>query len=147
VVHVLTGVLEKVHKSLRPDGFVLITQPADSTSFVQLEIDGRIALREEFPEPNFAEYLRATQTAMDRVVQDHLFKVVAEVILPAGDNCLCDEYDSIAAWRSDYEPSCEDLDVFNELATRMQKVAGDRKHVVKQLSKERQILLNKSQPL
>lgn len=146
MVHVLIKVLEKVHKSLRPDGFVLITQPADSTSIVQLEIDARVDLREEFPEPNFLMYLRATQTAMDRVVQDHLFKVVAEVILPAGDNYLCDEYDSISAWRSDYEPSCEDLDVFNELATRMQVVAGDRKHIVKQLSKERQILLDKSRP-
>ena len=146
MVHVLIKVLEKVHKSLRPDGFVLITQPADSTSFVQLEIDGRIQLREEFPEPNFAVYLRATQTAMDRVVQDHLFEGIAEVTRPAGDDYLCDEYDSIAAWRADYESSCEDLDGFNELATRMQKVAGDRKHVVKQLSKERQILLDKSRP-
>lgn len=146
MVHVLTGVLEKVHKSLRPDGFLLITQPADSTSIVQLEIDGRIELREEFLEPNFAEYLRATQSAMDRVVQDHLFKVVAEVILPAGDNYLCDEYDSIAAWRSDYEPSCEDLDIFNRLAKRMQTVAGHREHIVKHLSKERHILLDKSLP-
>ena len=140
-------ILEKVHKSLKKDGFILIIQPADSTSFVQLEIGGRVELREEFPEPNFAKYLRATHSAMNRVVQDHLFEVVAEVTLPAGDDYLCDEYNSIAAWRSDYEPFCEDLEVFNGLATRMQTIAGNRAHIVKQLSKEHQMLLTKPQPI
>lgn len=51
------------------------------------------------------------------------------------------------SWRSAadrYEPSCEDLDIFNRLAKRMQTVAGDRENIIKHLSKECHILLNKS---
>ena len=69
MVHVLTGVLQKVSHSLRNNGILLIIQPAQANVIIRVEMDGRVVFNEDTVEPRFQKYLDATREAIGNVVE------------------------------------------------------------------------------
>ena len=141
MVHVLKEVLRKIHGSLKASGFLLIVQPAPVKTIIQLEIDGKIEFNEEFEEPNFCQYLKATSVAVINVVEEKLFTKENEAIIPA-----CNEYDSIDEWVEDHKPFCEDLDAFVAMSAKIRDMANGRAHRVLEYWREYQVLLSKFSP-
>jgi hypothetical protein len=140
----MTEVLRKVAEALRPDGIVLIIQPSKENPIVEVIIDGKVEFREVTDEQNFRGYLKATERAIQRSVGENVFEVECEASLPAGDNYNCNEYDSLNDWVEDRSSFCEDVEVFNAMAARIQSLVGGRRHNVLEYWREYKILLRKS---
>jgi hypothetical protein len=143
VVHVLTEVLSKVHKSLRKGGLLLITQPAPMDSMVELEIAGKIKLREAFHEDNFRKILGFTREAIYNAVTAQLFVIEQEAITP-DVGFHQNEYRSLDEWIEDYEPLCEDLEELHELAAKLSKATKGKDHRIIENWKESKLLLRKT---
>jgi hypothetical protein len=143
VVHVLSEVLHKVNRSLRDNGNLLILQPTQENSILQVEIDHLIEFREEMLEPNFQEYLSATMEAIHNVIADGLFEIESESKAPEAESYLCTEYDSVNEWREDRQPFCEDLDEFNEMYERIQTLIDGQKHRIMEFLRDYKVLLRK----
>ena len=143
MVHVLDGVLCKVHQSLRANGCVLVVQPAPVNPIVELEIGGDIEYRQELKKPDFHQYLKATAVSIRHVIDQHLFVMEHEATTPDGLAYHPDEYDSLDEWIDDRRPLCEDLAAFDALTARMREVARGRVHRIVHYSKEYKVLLRK----
>ena len=141
MVHVLNGVLRKVHQSLRANGYVLVVQPAPVNPIVELEIGGDIEFRQELKKPIFRRYLEATAVSLRHVTDEHLFVMEHEATTPGGLAYHPDEYDSLDEWIDDRRPLSEDLQEFDAITASMQEVAKGREHRVVYYSKEYKALL------
>ena len=146
MVHVLTDVLRKVHKSLRTDGSLLIIQPAPVNMIIELEVEGSVEFCEELEEPNFDEYLEATKVSIHNVLAEQLFVIEHEATTPDEGLYHCNEYDSLDEWIEDHRPSCVDLEAFDEMSARIRDLASGRDHRILKYWREYTVLLRKSQP-
>ena len=143
MVHILNTVLKKVHEALRPNGHLLIIQPARRNAIIRLVVKGRERLCEEFDEPNFLDYLRATEHAICLSAEKKLFVTLDEANYPEGDHWLVHVYDSLDEYDEDHRSSCEDIMAFDTLVKRIKKKAGSKAHKVEEYIKEYRILLQK----
>lgn len=146
MVHVLNGVLCKVHQSLRANGCVLVVQPALVNPIVELEIGGDIEFRQELKKPIFRRYLEATAVSLRHVIDDRLFVMEHEATTPDGLAYHPDEYDSLDEWINDRRPLCEDLEAFDATTASMRDVARGRDHRIVYYSKEYKALLRRIRP-
>lgn len=146
MVHVLTGVLRKVHKSLRTDGSLLIIQPAPVNTIIELKIEGNVEFSEELKEPKFHKYLEATRVSIHNVLAEQLFVIEHKTTTPDEGFYHCDEYDSLDEWIKDRKPFCEDLEAFDEMSVRIRNLASGRDHRILEYWREYKVLLRKSQP-
>ena len=137
MVHVLVNVLDKIYRSLRTPGFLLMIQPHTSTQRVEVESQGSTIFKENLYGPNFSGNLAATRTALDTVVEDGLFAVVDEVVLPDFD---C--YESVDEWTKD--GFLFDGEEASGVASRIRGLVKDRQHKVKLFGNEYTVLLRKS---
>jgi hypothetical protein len=145
VVHVLTDVLRRVHRSLGTDGLLLVIQPAPVNAIIQMEIGGCIEFNEEFEEPNFLRYLEATHVAIRNVLSEQLFAVENEATTPHEGLYHCNEYDSIDEWVEDHTPFCVDGVAFAALSMKMRSLASVREYRIFEYWKEYKVLLRKYQ--
>jgi hypothetical protein len=134
-------VLRRVHESLRIDGLLLVMQPAPANATIQMEIENSSGFKEEFKEPNFLRYLKATDVAIRSVLGERLFAVENEATTPQRN-----EYASIDEWVEDRTSFCEDQEAFAALQAEMRSLASGREHRVFEYWKEYEILLHKSEP-
>ena len=146
MVHVLTDVLRKVHKSLRTDGSLLIIQPAPVNAIIELAIKGNVEFSEELKEPNFDKYLEATRISIHNVLTEQLFVIEHEATTPDEGLYHCNEYNSLDEWIEAHRPSCEDLEAFDEMSAKIRNLARGRDHRISKYWREYKILLRKSQP-
>ena len=145
MVHVLTDVLRKVHKSLRKGGSLLIIQPAPMDTIIELEIAGNIKLSEAFHEPNFRKILGFTNEAIHNALTEQLFVIEQEAITP-DEGFHHKEYRSLDEWIADYEPLCEDLEELNKLSEKIRKLTKGKRHRILEYWRESEILLFKTLP-
>jgi hypothetical protein len=133
----MVEVLNKIHRALRMPGQLLIIQPHESIQRVEVEIQGRVIMKETLYGPDFAENLAATRTAIDAVVAGGMYAIVSEVVLPDHD---C--YESVDDWTAGgfLFDEGEALD----LASRTRALLGDREHQVKLFGNEYTVLLRRS---
>ena len=144
MVHVLTSVLRRVHRSLRTNGSLLIVQPARENTIVQLVVGGNVEFCEELEEPNFDKYLEATGLSIRSVLAERLFVLEAEATTPDEDLYHCRDYDSLDDWVEDHRPFCEDLEAFDGVSARIRNLVRGREHRIRKLWREDKILLCKS---
>ena len=143
MVHVLSGVLQKIWGSLRNQGKVLIFEPARENPIIEVHINGNIAYRVETNEPNFRSYLHANVEAIHRSVDEGIFEIQSEKIVPERNSYLSNEYASLSEWQADRLSFCEDIETFTELSERIRKVIGSRGHRVIEFWREYQVILRK----
>ena len=122
----------------------MITQPAQTDSMVELEIDGKIELSEAFHQPNFRKYLESTKEAIHKALSEHLFVIEQEANTP-DEGFYHGEYRSLDEWIEDYEPLCDDLEELNELSAKLRKAARGKDHRIIDKWKESRLLLRKTQ--
>lgn len=139
----MTEVLQKVGRSLRVNGAVLIIQPAQEHPIVAVEIDGKVEFREVTNEQIFRSYLQAGVEAIHRSVGEGLFEIEAEAIIPKGNSYHVNQYDSRDEWEEDRLSFCKDLETFSAMSGRIRKLVGGRKHRVLEYWKEYKVLLRK----
>lgn len=144
MVHVLTGVLRKVRKALRDNGILLIKQPAQENSLIEVEMDGKVKLSEELYEPNFQIILNATRLSISNVVEEGLFRIEFEATTPRDGSFHCNEYDSVQEWIEDHISFCEDLATFNAMSERIQRIVDGKTHHIFEYWREYSVLLRKS---
>lgn len=144
MVHVLTNVLRKVHKSLRTSGSLLIVQPAPVNAIIELEIAGNIEFSETLQEPNFNKYLEFTKVSIHIVLIEQLFVIKQETITPDEGLYHCRGYQSLDEWIEDHKPFCEDLEIFDEISAKIKQLAKGREHRILEYWREHKILLCKS---
>ena len=143
MVHVVTAVLRKVGRSLSANGAVLIIQPAQEDPIVTVEIEGKVEFREVTNEQNFRRYLHAGVEAIHRSVDEGLFAIKYEAVIPIGNSYHVKQYDSRDEWEADRLSFCEDFEAFSAMSGRIQKLVGGRKHKVFEYWKEYKVLLRK----
>jgi hypothetical protein len=143
VVHVLTNVLRKLHRSLRSGGAVLVVQPTRLPATVQLQIDGRVVCSEVMKEPNFGRYLAATHLAIQDSLQRHLFVLEDEAVTPAGPGVWCDRFASINDWLQAYQDYCEDKDELTRVLRSCRAAAASHSHTVLVYRREYRLRLRK----
>ena len=136
MVHVLVNVLEKIYRSLRIPGCLLIFQPHQSTQRIELETRDGAIFKDKLYGPNFNGYLAASRAAIDTVVEEGLFVIVDEVVLPELD---C--YESVDEWIE--SPFLFDEEEASGVASRIRGVVKDREHRVKLFGDEYTALLRK----
>jgi SAM-dependent methyltransferase len=136
VVHVLVDVLEKVHRSLRPPGILLIIQPHRSMQRIEVEVQGDTVFTDTLYGPNFSENLAATRLAIDTVVAEGLFAVVDEIALPD-----LESFESVDEWTE--RGFLFDGEEASFVAARIRSVLEDREHTVKLCGDEYTLLLRK----
>jgi hypothetical protein len=132
-----------VNKSLRDNSILLILQPAQENSIVQVETDIGIEFSEELIEPNFQRYLNATREAIFNVVMKGLFEIECEATTPEEGTYHCNEYDSIDEWKEDEQIFSADLAELNAMHDRIQKLIDGRKHRILIFWREYKVLLRK----
>jgi hypothetical protein len=136
---------------------MLVTQPTQAYPVVFLEIEGKPTLWEEFPIPNFRQYLRATIVALDALLDARLFTVEDRARTPDGEYRWDDpegyhweSFDSVDDWREDWmdddEEVCVDRDAVDTMAERIRELVGGRQHRVWDGRKEDKLLLRKAHP-
>jgi len=140
----LKEVLRKVGKSLREEGNVLIIQPAIENPIVEVEVDGKVVFREVTNEQNFRFYLRATEEAIHQTVEEGIFSVGGEAIMPAGNSYHCKEFGSVKEWEEDRLTYCEDIEAFTAMTEKIRARVGSQNHKVFEYWKEYKVLLRKN---
>ena len=138
MVHVLENVLRKVGKSLRPNGTLLLIQPARENSIIKIEVDGKVKFSEESDEPNFLKYLDATTQSISTVTHGGVYRLESEETTP-----MCDEYDTVNKWIKKYKIFCEDLEWFEIFSEKIRDLVKGYEHKIFVHWKERKILLRK----
>jgi hypothetical protein len=108
-----------------------------------MEIGSSIDLEEEFEEPNFLRYLKATDIAICDALSEGLFAVENEATTPDEGFYHRNEYDSVDEWAEDHAPFCEDREAFAALVAKMRNLASGKEHRVSEYWKEHKILLRK----
>jgi hypothetical protein len=125
-VRVQTGVLMKVHNSLRPRGGLLIHLPSLIPVQIVLEARG-LYYEETLHEPRLVEIGRGCQEAIRTVTQWGLFELAGQVTRQ-----MCEEYDSVGAWVEDRTPFCADLEEQAAIAARLSAMVRGRAHKVEE---------------
>ena len=144
MVHVLTEVLLKIHRSLKVNGSLLIIQPTPENSTIQLKVEGNITFSEELEEPNFYRYLEATSASINNLVGEGLFVIEDEAITPDEGCYHCSEYDSLDEWVEDHKPFCRDFEAFNAMSVKIGNIAGKQEHRILEYWREDKVLLRRS---
>ena len=144
MVHVLTDVLRKVHKSLKTNGHLLIIQPAAVNAIIQLEIAGNVEFSEELQEPNFNKHLEFTRDSIRNVLAEQLFVIDQEAITPDEGFYHCREYQSLDEWVEDHRPFCRDLEEFDQISARIKNLVRGREHRILEYWRGYKIRLQKS---
>ena len=144
MVHVLTEVLLKVRKSLRDNGILLIIQPSQENSRIDVEIDANVKFSEDVYEPNFQKILSATRLSILNVVEQGLFRSECEAITPVDGSYHCNEFDSVHECVEDRKPFCEDLATFTAMSEKIQSLVEGKAHRVFEYWREYSVLLRKS---
>ncbi len=139
----MTEVLQKIGKSLRTDGAILIIQPSQEDPIVEVVMDGVVEFREVTNEQNFRGYLRATTEAIQKTVGERDFEIVCEAIIPEGNSFHCNEYDTLDEWVEDRITFCEDIGAFNAMSQRIRNLVGEHPHRVLEYWKQYKALLRK----
>ena len=139
----MTEVLQKVGKSLRTNGTVLIIQPSQENPIVEVMVDGFVEFREVTNEQNFRRYLRATAEAIQKTVGERYFGIVCEATIPEGDSYHCNEYDTLDEWVEDRISFCEDIEAFSAMSERIRNLVGGRSHRISEYWREYKVLLRK----
>lgn len=144
MVHVLTGVLQKVYAALRPGGLLLLTQPASAITGIEGFVNNARVFQADLNEPNFAGVLRATKMAIANVIETGLFAPLATAIVPTAEGeYLYDQWDSVDAWFLQTQKLSIDPEPLMEMAAAIRKSVGNRSHRLRESYKEEQLLFRK----
>jgi hypothetical protein len=119
VVHVLTKVLEKVHRALRGGGHLLNIQPTDTDATVSVEYNGEVIFSEKFHEPNFMKMVAATNAALNNAIEGGLFTVKASSV-----DKFVDGYEDVDEWYEKYLKFTEDKPELDQMAEKIRAVVA-----------------------
>jgi hypothetical protein len=120
VVHVLEGVLEKVHRALRSGGRLLNITPTHKASPVSAEQGGVVLYAGTLYEPNFRNFLTNTQLAVEAVVGRGLYQ-----ILDTSLDGYVGEYPTVADWLDDFLPLSDDVDELHAMEDTLISATAD----------------------
>lgn len=137
-MRVLIRVLRKVHRALRPDGLLLLTQPTPENARIRLSVEGATEIDEELDEPNFNSNVRLTLAAIEQVVHDRVYAIKDQTIVPVAYS-----YGSLGDWLESHTPFCKDLDALTELAAKIRAAAAGSQHEIKQDYRECRMLMRR----
>lgn len=103
MVHILSEVLEKCHRSLKLGGLLYSSQPGEQKTRVAVQRDGEIVFFLDLKESYFRHFLDLCHDALWQAVDAGLFVVEAEVTWPSQTN-----FQSINTWLGDRLNDSED---------------------------------------
>lgn len=145
MVHVLIDVLRKVQRALRPGGYLLLTQPANEITQVEVTVEGATLFRGALVEPNFGRALATTKTALAYTVQEQRFTTPITALVPPGnDDYLRDEWPSVDVWEVQTQALSIDLEPLTALAAQIRTVVGQQPHRLIEWYKEEHLLLRRT---
>lgn len=145
MVHVLIDVLRKVQRALRPGGYLLLTQPANEITQVEVMVAGATLFRGALVEPNFGRALATTKTALTYAVQEQRFYPLRTELVPAAEaDALRDEWPSVDVWEAQTQALSIDLEPLTALATQIRSVVGLQPHRLIELYKEEHLLFRRT---
>ena len=119
MVHVLTKILEKVHRALRGGGHLLNIRPTDTDAIVSVEYNGETIFAEKFHEPNFMKIVGATKAALNNALEGGLFTVKASSV-----DRFVDGYGCVDEWYEKYLKFTEDKPELVQMAEKIRAVAA-----------------------
>jgi hypothetical protein len=138
VVHILSTVLKRVHRSLKEGGLLYSSQPGDQKTLIEVIYKGEVAFSEPLEESYFRYFLDVTrQTLMDGVEQG-LFAIESETT-----HSSYTEFPSIAVWNSDRTAQADDAIELNLMAERLEKLFPDGIDSLRQHREDWYLLLKK----
>ena len=115
MVHILSGVLKKCHRSLKPGGLLYSSQPGEEKTRLAVQSDGEIVYCHDLEESYFRHFLVLCRDALWQAVDARLFVVEAEVTWPSQTN-----FPSFDTWLADRMNDSEDDDELRAVATTLQ---------------------------
>ena len=144
MVHVLTTIVKKAHKALRPSGLLLVTLPASPMTRLAVMIDQVVVLQAELNEPNFGGVLQAVHLALTHSTDSARFTQVKAAIVPtAVDSYLHEDWNDVEAWFTHTSKLSIDPEPLGAMAEQIRQVVAGRPHRLRESYKEEQLLLQK----
>jgi len=143
VVHVLTNLLHRIHRSLRAGGLLLLFQPDAAHKIVELTVNDSVLLKEPFEEPNFMGYLMATHTVLENALSAGLFSKEQEMTVPADGTYNFHDFGTIDTWEKEYGWLTDDPDALVVFADKMRQLVDRRDHHVRSYSRDYEVLLRR----
>ena len=138
MVHILSRVLKRVHRSLKEDGRLYSSQPGDQKTLIEVIHKGAVAFSEPLEEAYFRYFLDVTrQTLMDGV-ELGLFAIESETT-----HSSYTEFPSIAVWNSDRTAQADDAIELNLMAERLEKLFPNGIDSLRQHREDWYLLLKK----
>jgi len=138
VVHILSKVLKRVHRSLKEGGLLYSSQPGDRKTLIEVLHKGEVAFSEPLEESYFRYFLDVTRQTLIDGVEQELFAVEAEAT-----HSSFTEFPSVAAWNSDRTAQADDAIELNLMAERLERLFPDGIDALRQHREDWYLLLKK----
>ena len=138
MVHILSNVLNRVHRSLKEGGLLYSSQPGDQKTLIEVCHRGEVAFSEPLAESYFRYFLDVTRQALLGGVDQGMFTVEAETT-----HSSYTEFPSVAAWNSDRTAQADDAVELNAMAERLEKLFPDDIDWLRQHREDWYLLLKK----
>ena len=138
MVHILSEVLKKSHRSLKPGGLLYSSQPSEQKTRVAVKTDGELVYFLDLEESYFRHFLVLCRSALRRVVDAGLFVVEADVTWPSQTN-----FQSVNRWLEDRLNDSHDDVEMRDIATSLQARFPDGIDMLEQHRQNWGLLLKK----
>ena len=120
MVHILSKVLKRVHRSLKKGGLLYTSQPSDQKTLIEVSHQGEVAFSDPLEESYFRYFLDVTRQVLLDGVDQGLFTVEAEAT-----HSSYTEFPSVAVWNCDRTASADDAAELNAMAERLERIFPD----------------------
>jgi hypothetical protein len=138
VVHILSKVLKRVHRSLKAGGLLYSSQPGEQKTLIEGSCHGEVVFTERLAESYFRYFLDVTRQTLFAGVEQGLFTVEAE-----STRSTYVEFPSVEAWICDRAPTADDAVELNAVAERITQQFPDGIDWLRQHREDWYLLLRK----
>ncbi len=138
MVHILSNVLKRVHRSLKTGGLLYSSQPGDRKTLIEVHYQDAVAFSEPLAESYFRYFLDVTRQTLMSGVASGLFTVESETT-----HSSYTEFPSVAAWNADRTAQADDAVELNDMADRLEKLFPDGIDSLRQHREDWYLLLRK----